>query len=501
MAPDPNQKLFSQISDLGRNINSLAESIKKNTVSTELLAAATDKSEKREKESATGSIKASTDKSINDSVTDKQLKDVNKMLSALLGEKTTAKNTRIETTKKESENKAVSEPNEQNKKLAESNNKDFSKVNPKPSKDIVIDKKISAETTAKEIQTKIGLDKKSKPEIQEKESIKPAGEKKALDIFSKIGKGAENAAFGIAGKVAGNFGVDSALTKTGLGILKKSIDNKRNQKTSDDIFKKDASNDDKKEETLKKSSKLSDLKTKLISKISAEPKNSGEGENQKSDKKNGIFSRFKKDKLEEDSAKKETKGASLLSKIGGKAENALFSAAGKTAERLGVASPLAKKGLSVLKGSIDKKGGLGEVLSKREESKADLGKVGKKSEEAQTAKPVKVSTKPPALVNNIKKLSALAKKEAPKETKAAETKAAETKATETESSISSVKSTDNKTGADKKSESSESNKNGLGSDKDIQDIKNALTRMAGLLEGTLTVSVLDQPFRPDSRRI
>ena len=144
---------------------------------------------------------------------------------------------------------------------------------------------------------------------------------------------------------------------------------------------------------------------------------------------------------------------------------------------------------------------MGEVLSKREESKADLGKVGKKSEEAQTAKPVKVSTKPPALVNNIKKLSALAKKEAPKETKAAETKAAETKATETESSISSVKSTDNKTGADKKSESSESNKNGLGSDKDIQDIKNALTRMAGLLEGTLTVSVLDQPFRPDSRRI
>jgi len=501
MAPDPNQKLFSQISDLGRNINSLAESIKKNTVSTELLAAATDKSEKREKESATSSIKASTDKSINDSVTDKQLKDVNKMLSALLGEKTTAKNIKTETAKKESENKSVSNPNDQNKKLTESNSKDFSKVNPKPSKDIVIDKKISAETTAKEIQTKIGLDKKSKPEIPEKESIKPASEKKVPDIFSKIGKNAENAAFGIAGKVAGNFGVDSALTKTGLGILKKSIDNKRNQKTSDDIFKKDASNDVKKEENQKKSSKLSDLKTKLISKISGEPKNLGEGENQKSDKKNRIFSRFKKNKLEEDSSKKETKGSSLLSKIGGKAENALFSAAGKTAERLGVASPLAKKGLSALKGSIDKKGGLAEVLSKRKESKADLGKVGKKSEEAPTAKPVKGPTKTPALVNNIKKLSALAKKEAPKETKATETKATETKATETESSVSSVKSTDNKTGADKKSESSESNKSGLGSDKDIQDIKNALTRMAGLLEGTLTVSVLDQPFRPDSRRI
>ena len=101
----------------------------------------------------------------------------------------------------------------------------------------------------------------------------------------------------------------------------------------------------------------------------------------------------------------------------------------------------------------------------------------------------------PDLVNDVKKLTPVAKKEAaknqeaPKEIKSEESKAAPT----------SAPTSDAKKDNDKKSEASEPNKSGLGSDKDIQDIKNALTRMAGILEGTLTVSVLDQPFRPDSR--
>ena len=64
-----------------------------------------------------------------------------------------------------------------------------------------------------------------------------------------------------------------------------------------------------------------------------------------------------------------------------------------------------------------------------------------------------------------------------------------------------MKSAADKSGTDKKSETPASGNNGLGSNSDMQDIKNALTRIAGLLEGPLTVSAIDQPFRPDSRRI
>jgi len=36
---------------------------------------------------------------------------------------------------------------------------------------------------------------------------------------------------------------------------------------------------------------------------------------------------------------------------------------------------------------------------------------------------------------------------------------------------------------------------------DIDEIKAALFRMASLLEGPLSISPLDYPFRPDSRRV
>jgi hypothetical protein len=207
--------------------------------------------------------------------------------------------------------------------------------------------------------------------------------------------------------------------------------------------------------------------------------------------KKGLFSKLKKEKGPEEESKKETKGSDLLAKIGGGAENALFSAAGKATESLGAASPFAKKGLSALKGAIDKKGGLKEVLSKKEETKTDLGK--KSTEAIEKTKNMGA----PSLVNDVKKLAPLAKKEAAKENELPK----ELKAPEAKSATTTAKSTDSKAGMEKKSETPASGTGGLGSDKDIQDIKNALTRMAGLLEGTLTVSVLDQPFRPDSRRI
>jgi hypothetical protein len=87
MAADPNQKLFSQIADLGRNISSLAESIKKNTSATESLVAATDKSEKREKEAATAANKAPTTNPKDADKDSGAMKDITKTLSDLLGDK------------------------------------------------------------------------------------------------------------------------------------------------------------------------------------------------------------------------------------------------------------------------------------------------------------------------------------------------------------------------------------------------------------------------------
>ena len=103
----------------------------------------------------------------------------------------------------------------------------------------------------------------------------------------------------------------------------------------------------------------------------------------------------------------------------------------------------------------------------------------------------------PALINSVKKLTPLAKKELPKENEAPK----EIMSAETKTSPDLSGSTPDKGDAGKKPETETSGSGGTLSDKDITDIKNALTRMAGLLEGTLTVSVLDQPFRPDSRRI
>jgi hypothetical protein len=207
--------------------------------------------------------------------------------------------------------------------------------------------------------------------------------------------------------------------------------------------------------------------------------------------KKGLFSKFKKDKNKEEDTKGEKKESNLLSKISGGAENALFSVAGKATESLGAASPLAKKGLGALKGAIDKKGGLGDAFSKKAESKTEL-------EKKSAVTPSMSPNANPALVSDVKKLTPVAKKEAAKSQEAPkEIKSAESKATPS----SPAPTADAKKDSDKKSESQGTDKSGLGSDKDIQDIKNALVRIAGLLEGPLTVSALDQPFRPDSRRI
>ena len=573
MAADPNQKLFSQITDLGRNINSLAESIKKNTAATESLVAATDKSEKRGKEPATAANKAPT---TNPKEADKDsgaMKDIAKTLSGLFGDKSPLMGKIAEMTK----GSGTSAP-----KGGEGSNKDFSNIAGglkgiiKAFQEGGVAKKEGKHLVGENGPEVVKLPKgagvipinikdlmeglKNVPElvdlIKDKDTVDFLGTTELPYIMDskgspinlrKISSKYEDAAFdaddqGTTDRMFKMQDIVESLSQLGLNGIEKEV-SKLNKEDSDllskapkdtEIYKRSGiinsilkalikDGDQENELTIAKakllatqtllsgkdkpktaSEELEGLPDSLVKESEAELKKEsvdlkkseavvGDKENKK--EKKGLFSKLKKEKgAEGEGAKKETKGSSLLSKIGGGAENALFSAAGKATESLGSASPFAKKGLSSLKGAIDKKGGLGEVLSKKEETKTDLGK--KSTEAIETAK--SMGTKgTPALVNDIKKLAPLAKKEAPKEKELSK----ETKAPEAKSVAAPAKSTDNKSAADKKSETSGSGTTGLGSDKDIQDIKNALTRIAGLLEGTLTVSAIDQPFRPDSRRI
>jgi hypothetical protein len=586
---DSNQKLFSQIADLGRNINSLADSIKKNTSATESLISATDKSVKSEKESATASNKAATTNPKEVKETNKDsggMKDLTKMLSSLLGEKgplmgKIAEMAKSKTSPIPGADKQPNEPNKdftniagglkgiikafqeggvakkEGKYLVGENGPEVVKL-PKGAGVIPINVKDLMEglktvpELAELIKDKDSVDfygNTNSPSVIDSEGVM-MNLKKLSRNYEKMGDDAKDEAS--ANKFSNSQDIIDALFELGKnGIIDEisKIEKEDNDlveksklkeheiynrnKLSGDILNdstKDGGyynsltiakakllatqtllNKTKKEESAEKEpGELSDKLVKEteaeIKKQTAELKKSEEVVNPKEGKKEkkGLFGRKKKETDKEADAKDEgngsfaekkqpaleKKGSKLLSKIGAGAESALFSAAGKATESLGIAAPLAKKGIGALKGAVDKKGGLDDVFSKKAESKTEL-------EKKSTATPSMGTNAKPALVNDVKKLTPVAKKEASKPQEAPkEIKAGESKATSTPSPTADIKKDDSK-----KSEAPASDKNGLGSGQDIQDIKNALTRMAGLLEGTLTVSVLDQPFRPDSRRI
>jgi len=568
MAADPNQKLFSQISDLGRNINLLAESIKKNTAATESLISATDKSVKSEKEAATASNKAAAanPKEAKESNKDSGgIKDLTKMLSGLLGEKGPLMGKIVEMGK----GKILSDQGA-GKNLAEQS-KDFTNIAGglkgiiKAFQEGGVAKKEGKYLVGENGPEVVKLPKgagvipinikdlmeglKTVPEladlIKDRDTIDFYGSISNTSVVDSKGKvislnrlsadyenKGDNAKDGeTADRMSNAQGIIDSLIDLGRNNItnevnkldgetmdlatKSKLNYEKRDQLVDDILKEiDKNGDyyntlaiskaallatktvlDKEKEGAKDANaeeSLSGIPDNLVKESEADLKKE-EAELKKSEsvvnpkdgkkEKKGLLSRFKKEKsAEEEDSKKESKGSAILSKIGKGAENSLFAAASKATENLGAASPFAKSGLSALKKAIDKKGGMGEILSKKDESKTSLEK---KVQET------------PALINSVKKLTPLAKKELPKENEAPK----EIMSAETKTSPDLSGSTPDKGDAGKKPETETSGSGGTLSDKDITDIKNALTRMAGLLEGTLTVSVLDQPFRPDSRRI
>jgi len=84
MAADSNQKLFAQIADLGRNMNSLTDALKKNTSVTESSIPVEGKNEKK---SAPNDSKANIDNGKDLKDIGNHLKDISKMLESIVGNK------------------------------------------------------------------------------------------------------------------------------------------------------------------------------------------------------------------------------------------------------------------------------------------------------------------------------------------------------------------------------------------------------------------------------
>ena len=272
---------------------------------------------------------------------------------------------------------------------------------------------------------------------------------------------------------------------------------------------------DKKDE-FDKLGKIEEKTKEIVNPKAAEIKKEAE-KIKKEEKSEGLLSKIglkKREKPEEPEDGKEEKGESkasaILNKAGKFAENVAFGVAGKVlgTNLPGVSGAIAQKGLGALKKSVDSglfskkenKEGSAEssLMSKVTDKIKGVSPAEKKESIASLDKTKPVENSPNALskmTSSVKKLETAnkpkqeSKKEAEAPVPTGVTKESESKKPSTES-----KSTKSEP-AQSKSESP------LGNDKDIQDIKNALSRIASILEGPLTVSPMDSPFRPDSRRI
>jgi hypothetical protein len=245
------------------------------------------------------------------------------------------------------------------------------------------------------------------------------------------------------------------------------------------------------------------INPKLGEKKSEKEEKSGEKKSEKEEKSGGLFSKMglkKKEKGEKpgeeaEPEKGEGKASMLLSKAGKFAENVAFGVAGKVigSNLPGAGGMLAQKGLGTLKKSIDNKGdekkGVSAEKAENKESKSSLSK----QESPAGGIPAGAAT----LTSSVKKLSPQTKKEETKSSEQSETP-------KSTPAAASSKTTESKAPATKSGESAKTDTNTqspLGGSQDLNDIKSALSRIASILEGPLTVSPLDSPFRPDSRRV
>lgn len=173
------------------------------------------------------------------------------------------------------------------------------------------------------------------------------------------------------------------------------------------------------------------------------------------------------------------KGPGLFSKLG----DQLKKSAGRVAEGvaqqtgLGGAFSLAKKGIGVLSEKM-------------------------KSEEPAKASAAAPTTEAPKMEKSALKLSAPAPKpEAPAETPKPATPPTPTPKPVSVSQTEQASSAEKSSGAKASTSPATTDQSKNITTEDMDAIKGALARIANLLEGPLTVSQIDDPFRPNSRRV
>lgn len=616
MAVD-NQKLFSQMADLGRNINLLNENVKKNTSAIESMSSVKDKE----------GAKGTDDKKISDALNslDKTLKEIQKSLSTKPTE--TAKVAPSQEGSKITEGapKSTNTPSNPNEKKEKFDMKDFNKIAgglvknvvrafqeggvapktgnylvgengpeivalPKGSGVIPLDLKDLMKGIAKvpelsevikentkagvlgswggelivtEDGKKINLD--SLMEVYEEQYDKLKDEKAdakviqevvdkmnaIYDLHEKTGEVSNSSIEDvnsqrkdILAKLAKDYtdkdqeyvastrdkiinstdksDVNSyTLAKAHLMATQMLLEKKEKEASMKDEFDKLGKLEDKTSEVV--SPKIEDIK-----KQTEKPKDTDEAKEEK--KSGGLLSKIglkKKEKGKEEekenekeptAEKKSGKESEVLSKAGKFAETVASGVAAKVigTNLPGVGGVLAKKGLNALK-SLSKKGrnetgegGEGPTgdgkkgetagtknLSEMKEIKPALAK----SEAANITKENKEGST--ALKTDVKKLSpqpktAETKKEAEPPKPKEPPKLAEEKPKSSSEASITTSSSSSKGGGGRGDTAVQSS---LGTSKDIDDIKSALSRIASILEGPLTVSPIDPPFRPDSRRL
>lgn len=576
MAADPNQKLFAQIADLGRNMNFLTDALKKNTSVTE--ASSIPVEGKNEKKSAPNDSKANIDNGKDLKDIDNHLKDISKMLESIVGNqgpKNTIPDKKENKVKIDEQAPKKSVPNESKKpqdkpgfdigslikniKIPKfEKGGDVTKTGPaivgekgpeivnlsKGTKVLPADESASFIDSNKLNVSKEDKDKKDSEYRYEKgvdkkgyneflEIVKPdkpkVGQRYPSDneiriIKSRLFNDKENSKEDIESELQDYvFNYDQEKGEEAEDIKFYDMLKERSDKTksgeknkSKDKEEKDAKAEfssklaqEEKEEGEAKDASREDKLSKLEkegfnTKSDEEPKkDKGEDKGEKASKKDkgedkeekkskkGFFSKlFKKDKSKDkdkdkdetetpdekkspdEKVKTEEKKPGLLSKIG----KGALGIAGNVAGKFGPGGAVVKAGLGSLK------------------------KLDNKKDKAPNEP--EVQNKKPALVSDVKKLKPVSKKEPTKEKEAPAEIKSTTKDNPSDDKLTSKSQpADNKKSGDIQNEPTGTDKSGLGRDKDMQDIKNALTRIAGLLEGPLTVSSIDQPFRPDSRRI
>jgi hypothetical protein len=241
------------------------------------------------------------------------------------------------------------------------------------------------------------------------------------------------------------------------------------------------------QEDLKKLAKPVDAKAEALvnpseSQLKASKKEKNkEGGAKLNEKKDGLFSKIfgKKDKNETEGEEKKSKFSDLISKGGDLLKENKDALKGKATE-------FGLDGIGGFMKSMDPSGQSSGLLKS---IKGGLGK--------------KIGGEGSDFKSNILKLSKSEKKPTQPNEKQPSSDVNETKSTPTPSPVSPKSNTASESAA--KSESNNpatTNSDGGGglTKSDGEDIKILLARLATIMEGTLNVSVLDKPFRPNSRK-